>query len=328
MVGLVCLSVLGRLVSQQPPLENFSRFAPILSPTALFYPTASEVVALARNSASPDEILVIVGGSSVARGDGQSTGNLWSRRLEEQLGPPYRVVNLAMASGAMVEYGAIAAQALRVEGRRVIFVSDVLGLSLSPPDGGTWKYVFWDAYFKGLLLPDAHRDAVIARREEVAARTAEGTELRIRSGAGSCVLFHRSVDDVQRTDGFHRLGAYRRRVRHLLHAAARDVPRLPCTVAAAPSGRFESMPREQQIDIGHYMGSLSCPSGWDPPVRSPAPPTFWMDFDELAEAALPAGFDGPPFWSWSGRIRTSSTISRRFIVTASIRPTITRGAYS
>src|SRR5215217_551872 len=89
-VGLVCLSVLGRLVSQQPPLENFSRFAPILSPTALFYPTASEAVALARNSASPDEILVIVGGSSVARGDGQSTGNLWSRRLEEQLGPPYR----------------------------------------------------------------------------------------------------------------------------------------------------------------------------------------------------------------------------------------------
>src|SRR5205085_1796865 len=118
-------SVLGHWASLHNHFEHFQRFHRLISTEALYYPTASEVVAVARAAAESGRIPVIVGGSSIMFGSTQPESALWTRRLQEVLGDRYAVVNLAFPAGSIAEYGAVAAQALMQAGYRPIFVVDV-----------------------------------------------------------------------------------------------------------------------------------------------------------------------------------------------------------
>jgi hypothetical protein len=142
------------------PYAGFERFHRYINPQTCFYPTASQVRATAKSSLPPDRIAVIVGGNSVLNGAGQGLP-LWTARLQELLGPEYKVLNLAMCGAAPGEVGGVTAEMLRTEYPRLVLITNTWpGPSGSPgePDGGLLRYFFWDAYYKGLLLHPPERE--------------------------------------------------------------------------------------------------------------------------------------------------------------------------
>jgi hypothetical protein len=165
--SLVLFMLMGRLISSRNIYaSSFQRFHHFLTPETLFYPTASQLLSLAQSRFQADKdrkIAVIIGGSSVFNGVGQSTSKLWSSQLQALLGQEYQVLNLAMRAGGPAEAGAITAQGLLKRGyHRLIYILDVSPGESSPPDGySIHKYLFWDAYYKDLLLKDPSRDSYL-----------------------------------------------------------------------------------------------------------------------------------------------------------------------
>jgi hypothetical protein len=152
-LGVGALSGAGRAIGSTNYIdpEQFHRFHLYINPQTLYYPTASQIVNLARASIRRDQVAVIVGGSSAMWGFAQSDEELWSRKLQSDLGDGYRVINLGMPSGSPQEYAGITAQALLKDGYQVVLVPD-LGSTFGPPDGLFYPYVYWDAFYKGYLL--------------------------------------------------------------------------------------------------------------------------------------------------------------------------------
>src|SRR4051794_5766419 len=66
--------------------ENFERFHPWIGQQTHHYPTASQVVALARSRLDRDKVAVIVGANSILYGSGQRAAVLWSKALQAELG--------------------------------------------------------------------------------------------------------------------------------------------------------------------------------------------------------------------------------------------------
>jgi hypothetical protein len=188
-IGLGALAIAGRAFAGANQFDHFVRFHPQINPGSYYYPTASQVIQVARASARPDQILVVVGGSSVMYGSGEGAEEVWTLALKEELGDRFGVVNLALPSGAPAEHGSVAAQALMREGRPVIFVAQVYPGS-GEADGVVFRYVVWDALMKGLLPPSDERDAALASPSVFgAAVNAERAELRIRSALDSVLYF-------------------------------------------------------------------------------------------------------------------------------------------
>jgi hypothetical protein len=161
---LACCA-LGRVVSRQSPYREFVRFHPFINYLSLYYPTASQTLALGRSLAAPDQVLVVVGSNSVLHGYGQGPEHLWSKQLQALLGPRYRVINFAFHGCDPAEFGATAAEVLERAGRKVIFVTvQFPGTAggAGEPDGRLHRYFFWDAYYKGLFAPGPEREARLA----------------------------------------------------------------------------------------------------------------------------------------------------------------------
>jgi len=159
-LGLALCSVAGRKAPKAVVFHNFKRFHRALDPESNYFPTALQVRALARQQLPADKIAVIIGGSSILQGVGQSAANLWTRRLQERLGDDYRVLNLAMPGGAPNEYGQLAAEMLGCDHAKIIVVGDCGLLGYADfPDGrlDDYRYFFHDAQARGLLLPYADR---------------------------------------------------------------------------------------------------------------------------------------------------------------------------
>jgi hypothetical protein len=154
---LACCAA-GAWCSRRPVYQHFERFHQLLSPEALHYPTASQVLALARAELPPDKVAVIVGGNSVLNGAGQRAERLWTKALQAALGDDYRVLNLAVRGAHPAEFGAVVAEALGRERPRVLFVT-LTGYGCGGfPDGQFYQYFYWDAHAKGLLLPHPARE--------------------------------------------------------------------------------------------------------------------------------------------------------------------------
>jgi len=183
-VGLVVLAAAGQMTSGHNLYRDFVRFHAYLSPQTLYYPTASQVVALARETGRPDQTLVIIGGSSIAYGAGQGTGDLWTRALERRLGDRYAVLNLAMLGGTLQEHGGVAAEALIAGGRDVVFVGQGAGAA----DGRVYRAIVWDARARGYLLPDPEREAALDLPASPQLDE-ERSELRIRSALDRWLAF-------------------------------------------------------------------------------------------------------------------------------------------
>src|SRR5262249_46059267 len=137
LAGAVCSFVacclLGALASRHNPYRAFERFHTFMSIQTLHYPTASQVCALGRDGLPPDQVLVVLGGNSILYGTGQRIEEVWSRRLQEELGERFSVLNLAQPGASFSEFACVAAEAIARYHDRVIFVAP-FGISAGAPD--------------------------------------------------------------------------------------------------------------------------------------------------------------------------------------------------
>jgi len=163
--GLIALSWLGWSVSRLNYHRQFTRFHPEIAPEGSYYPTIAELCSIVRARCRPDQVLVIVGGNSIFYGVGQPAADMWTNRLQELLGDRYAVVNLAFRGAAADDGGALAAEVLRQEFPRQIYVANVGMMTCLDPSGSDpYRFMFWEAYFKGLLLPHPARSEWVRQR--------------------------------------------------------------------------------------------------------------------------------------------------------------------
>ena len=166
-VGFVALSWLGWLAGRNNYHQDFTRFFPEIAPEGSYYPTIAEMCTIARSRCRPDQILVIVGGNSIFYGVGQPADQMWTRRLQALLGDRYAVINLAFRGASASDGGALAAEVLRREFPRQIYVANVGSMvCLDPTGSDPYRFLFWEAYFKGLLLPYAPRSDYLKAKFE------------------------------------------------------------------------------------------------------------------------------------------------------------------
>jgi hypothetical protein len=199
-LGLLGCSVAGWIASGQTLYRKFVRAHQAIAPEGSFHPTVSQLRALVTRTAPPDRIVVIVGGSSVFHGVGQGRDRVWSLRLQERLGEPFRVFNLAFRAGAHTEVGAVVAESLLKDGRPVIYVGDTPPATAVPPVRGFYEYMFWDAYEKGLLLEDPVREARL--RELLGRVRGAGREALDERRLGARLDRHLRFNDLWTTVGY------------------------------------------------------------------------------------------------------------------------------
>lgn len=162
--GLALLATLGATVRPQHLYDQFLRFHPFMSIESSFFPTAREIEQLVHAGDDQDRsVYVVVGGSSVLHGVGQAASLVWTRRLQEELGPKFRVINLAQRAGAPLEFGNVGAELLIKQGRPVIFVadgrSDTFGGYL---EHGKYVRVLFEGWLRNDLLPWPARDRFLS----------------------------------------------------------------------------------------------------------------------------------------------------------------------
>jgi len=158
--GLALLSGLGWRAAHVDYHPGFTRFCPSISPEGNYYPTIGEMCSIVRQRCRPGQVLVIVGGNSIFFGVGQPAAEMWTRRLQDLLGDRYCVLNFAFRGASASDGGALVAEVLRREYPRQIYVANVApvegiyGLGSDP-----YRFLFWEAYFKGLLASYPPRSA-------------------------------------------------------------------------------------------------------------------------------------------------------------------------
>jgi hypothetical protein len=177
MIGFAGCAFAGRVVSGAPMFEKFVRFFAPIQPGRYFYPTASQLAAHVRHHTPPGKIPVIVGGASYFRGTGQNPTDVWTLELQRKLGDRYVVFNFAIDQAPITAFAAVAFTIIAQEYPDALYVANGNPMSGAPWDGGdVYGYVFWDAYYKGLLptsIADAPRIREFARKQRANAETLE-----------------------------------------------------------------------------------------------------------------------------------------------------------
>lgn len=190
LVSLGALAGFGRWAAQAHYHRDFERIIPWIAPTTQYYPTASELANIVRQRAKPETILVICGGNSVLYGIGQPPARVWTRTLQQELGPRYTVVNLAIPGSTVTDGGAVIAEILRHEYPRQIYLANVFPFGGPVPGGSpSFRYLYWDARYKGLLSDDGVRDAGIVRESAQPGMREGLQELKIRMRLDQALYF-------------------------------------------------------------------------------------------------------------------------------------------
>lgn len=159
----VCV-MLGYLCSKEVLIPNFVRFHTEISMDTQFLPTFSQLYKMAAAKAQKSKYLVIVSGDSIFYGAGQSAERVWSKRLEEILGPDFAVINYAFRGGAALESGYWVLEALSKNYDNVFVVGNTWGVYCSGPIGQTpYSYHFWDARSHGYLRRYPARDKLVTK---------------------------------------------------------------------------------------------------------------------------------------------------------------------
>ena len=191
-LGFVGCCLAGRLLAGVNCLGGFTRFHLALNYETLYYPTVSQVRALARETLDPNRIPVILAGNSIHFGYGQGAAGNWVRRLQELLGDDFQVLNLALPSEMAFEFGMTAAEVLLRDHPRVIFVTNTLPgplAHLGEPDGHpVFRYFYWQAQARGLLADSPEREEALRRLE--GERDESFRELRRQCELDARLSFH------------------------------------------------------------------------------------------------------------------------------------------
>ncbi len=188
-LGLGLMAWTGRTVIQRDLHPYAVRFHPMIAPDSQYEPTMGEMRAFVRARCRPDQILVIVGGNSILLGVGQPADRVWTKRLQEILGDRYAVVNLAFRGSSPTDGGAFVAESLRDEFPRQIYIANVAALQAADAIGiESYRFILFDAYYKGLLLPWAPRDQQF--KEYLAATDYKTARFERRLGAEADAVLH------------------------------------------------------------------------------------------------------------------------------------------
>ena len=164
LAGVLLLVFFGYATAGRSHFRDYKRLHPAISPEGSYYPTVDELCALVRSRCGSDQVLVIVGGNSVFNGVGQPTAKLWTEELQRQLGNRYAVVNLAMRGALSTDGAAVVAEVLRAEYPRLIYVANTSPFKEPGALGSdTYRYLFWEAWHRGLLERTPARKAAVAR---------------------------------------------------------------------------------------------------------------------------------------------------------------------
>ena len=150
--GVIMLSVIGNLAARQDIYVDSTRFHQWISADSQHFPTATHVYLWSKNQIGRNQKVVIVGGSSVMIGAGQSEIDAFSNQLQERLGAKFAVINLALNGGGTFGQGSYIADKLREDGYDVTFVSDFLPLNRPPYlNYDRYQYFFWDSKYNNLV---------------------------------------------------------------------------------------------------------------------------------------------------------------------------------
>ncbi|WP_404424848.1 hypothetical protein [Nibricoccus sp. IMCC34717] len=139
---------------------QFHRFHPLASPESLYLPTIDEMRGIVRDRYREGQVLVLVGGNSIFYGVGQPLEKLWTKRLQEELGDRYCVINFALRGGPLASGAGVISEVMRDEFPKQILVANVSPLQAQSPTGEpAYQYLTQSAWDRGLL-------AEIPAREE------------------------------------------------------------------------------------------------------------------------------------------------------------------
>ncbi len=189
-LGFALAVWLGREAETYSKPSRFTRFHYQISPESLFYPTFSMMENLALARWSPGKILVIIAGNSILNGYGQLEKDLWSLRLQEELGARYAVVNLAFRGTLPCEAGALVAESLIKRGLPVVLITNTSPGTVGRVAGGTYGYLYYDAFYKDRLIHHPARVANLAEWEATATPAVRAEQDELRRAAALDARFH------------------------------------------------------------------------------------------------------------------------------------------
>jgi len=162
-IGLGFCICTGKWASHRPVYSNRVRFLRKVSPQGSVYPTVENLCRFVRRRAPRDKTLVLVGGSSVLLGVGQKEENLWTKTLQEKLGPDFAVVNISFSGSTFAPVGMPIAEILSKEYPRWYFVNDLFLNGpqewVPAPNGPfTYRHILWQSRLSNQLLKNPGRD--------------------------------------------------------------------------------------------------------------------------------------------------------------------------
>jgi len=190
LIGLLICTVGGWIESHRSPFQGFVRFHRWINSETLFYPTISQMVETGRQDVNQNKILVIVAGDSILFGSGQLPADLWTRRLQEQLGPDYTVKLLAYPGSAFADAGVVAGEVLQQQRGKVILLSHMFIAHLNPLEKQTHPHFFWQARARGLLMNDPAREAAAQHAIAVLAEQNKLREMPLASKVDAYLRFN------------------------------------------------------------------------------------------------------------------------------------------
>ncbi len=158
--GFLICCILGYLCAANQSIDRFRRFHFYISPYTFYFPTFGQLESLTK-SARDDQTYVIVGGSSLFKGYGQRPEDLWTEKLQKDLGKNYFVINYAIDGGTAFEGGSWIAEMLLKRSRKVIFITNAEPRKISSVNGWMFKHAFFDFYNGNHLLPSPSRDEAL-----------------------------------------------------------------------------------------------------------------------------------------------------------------------
>jgi hypothetical protein len=162
LLGFVLCCYLGYRTTLKNQYGDIPRFGVYAGPQASQFPTIRQLIAYTKAHYKKGQILVIVCGSSVMNGVGQSNEELWTKKLQDKLGPQYAVVNLALRSCGTYEGTCFVAEAMSKQYDKMIFVTGAQPFFYWPTIGRPpYAYLYWDAKYQNVLHDFPERDQAL-----------------------------------------------------------------------------------------------------------------------------------------------------------------------
>jgi hypothetical protein len=169
LLGIALCIGAGQQASKKDVYHDRDRFFMKVSPEGNIYPTLENLEQFVRGKASPNKVLILVGGSSILLGVGQTNDHLWTNRLQQELGDAYSVVNISFRAAQFTSIAMPLAEKLSSDYHHIILLTDAV--PFAPSDfllyqpgsyAYPYDYVLWQAWIDGYLSKNSARENALS----------------------------------------------------------------------------------------------------------------------------------------------------------------------